>query len=536
LTWEFDPDKLAASRQGVHVDLIDTGQERAELDAILNSAAFRKAPNQSRFLRYLCERHFEGLSEQPKEHQIAIEALGRSEDFDEREDSIVRVEAFRLRRRLERYYQTEGSAHPLRIAIDAGQYRVRFMEARENGGGNISGLVLENEVLPDAPLQKKDASGRRRWIAAMFLAVVSICLAVTAVVWQRHSKLLSQSPSTAAVPSVASPPAVLNSGPGVRILAGYSRPAHLDRLGQVWGADNWFHGGEAIVCPRQLLARTPDRSIYRHCRRGNFSYDIPLNPGVYELRLYFGPSVAPWTLLEESVPQYPIMLRINKNSEKKLFINFSADGALNSIPDIRVFRDVTPASDGFLHLTFANGGSQYAFVNAIEILPSMRGRLVPIRMTASDSFYADTHGNIWPPERYYRGGTSVERRDEVSGTADPDLFGTERYGPSFDYLIPVADTGIYAVTLGFAETWFGPRVPGGGGAQSRLFDISCNGTSLVKNLDVYKEAGGSDRALIKTFHNLHPDADGKLRLTFTASRNNAMINFLEIDDETGQKL
>jgi hypothetical protein len=166
----------------------------------------------------------------------------------------------------------------------------------------------------------------------------------------------------------------------------------------------------------------------------------------------------------------------------------------------------------------------------------MRGRLVPIRMTASDSFYADTHGNIWPPERYYRGGTSVERRDEVSGTADPDLFGTERYGPSFDYLIPVADTGTYAVTLGFAETWFGPRVPGGGGAQSRLFDISCNGTSLVKNLDVYKEAGGSDRALIKTFHNLHPDADGKLRLTFTASRNNAMINFLEIDDETGQKL
>ncbi len=517
------------------MDLIEAAQERAELDAILNSAAFRKAPNQSRFLRYLCERHFEGLSGQPKEHQIAIEALGRGDDFDEREDSIVRVEAFRLRRRLERYYQTEGSGHPLRIAMDPGQYCVRFTEARENGSGKISGLVLENEVLPDAPSQpseKKHARIGQRWIVAAFLVVVFIGLAVTATVWQRRAKPVSQSPSIAAVPSVAGP--ALNSGPAVRILAGYNRPAHLDRLGQVWGADNWFHGGEAITCPRQLLARTPDRTIYRHCRRGNFSYDIPLNPGVYELRLYFAPSLTPWTLLDESVPKYPIVLGINRSS-KNLFINFSADGTLNSIPDIRVFRDITPGPDGLLHLSFAQGGSQYAFVNAIEILPSMHGHLVPIRMTASDSFYADTHGNIWPPDRYYRGGTSVERRDEVSGTPDPDLFGTERYGASFDYLIPVADTGSYAVTLGFAETWFGPRVPGGGGSQSRLFDISCNGASLIKNLDVYKEAGGSDRALIKAFHDLHPDADGKLRLTFTASRNNAMVNFLEIDDETPQK-
>ena len=516
------------------MDLIETGQERAELDAVLNSAAFRKAPNQSRFLRYLCERHFDGMAEQPKEHQIAIEALGRGENFDEREDSIVRVEAFRLRRRLERYYQNEGRENPLRIAIDPGQYRVRFIEVQKNGAENIAGLVLENEVLPGAPAQKKSARFWPRWFVIAFLVVIIFGCAITAVVWLRHSKTISQAPSMATVPSPPVPTAAPISGPAVRILAGYSRPAHLDRLGQVWGADKWFHGGEAIVCPRQLLARTPDRSIYRHCRRGNFSYDIPLNPGVYELRLYFGPSLTPWTLLDESVPKVPIVLGIN-GEPRNLSINFAADGTLNSVPDIRVFRDVTPASDGLLHLTFAQGGSQYAFVNAIEILASMRGRLVPIRMTASDSFYADTHGNIWPPERYYRGGTTVERRDEVSGTPDPDLFSTERYGASFDYLIPVADTGTYAVTLGFSEMWFGPKVPGGGGAQSRLFDISCNGSSLIKNLDVFKEAGGSDRALIKTFHNLHPDADGKLRLTFTASRNNAMINFLEVDDETPQK-
>ena len=72
--------------------------ERAELDAVLNSGIFSRAPNLASFLKYVCERHFEGEFEGVKEYCIAIGALGRPPDFDQKKDSIVRVEAHRLRR------------------------------------------------------------------------------------------------------------------------------------------------------------------------------------------------------------------------------------------------------------------------------------------------------------------------------------------------------------------------------------------------------------------------------------------------------
>jgi hypothetical protein len=277
------------------VDLIDVGRERAELEAVLNSNLFRKAPNQSRFLRYLCERYFDRQADQPKEHQIAIEALGRNDSFDEREDSIVRVEAFRLRRRLQRYYQDEGSAHPLRIAMDPGQYRVRFVEARECPAENISELDLEQQMVPEASPEQPARVWRHR-IALILLVIATAGVAITAALFWRTSRAAYRGSAPLGVEAPMDQATAVNSGPAVRILAGYDRPAHLDRLGHVWIGDKWFHGGEAVTCPRDFLARTPDRTLYRHCRRGNFSYDIPLPIAVYEVLRYFGPCVHPWTV------------------------------------------------------------------------------------------------------------------------------------------------------------------------------------------------------------------------------------------------
>ena len=74
--------------------------ERAELEAVLESGIFHRAPNLASFLRYICERYFEGDASQIKEYSIAVDALGRPSDFDQKKDSIVRVEAHRLRKRL----------------------------------------------------------------------------------------------------------------------------------------------------------------------------------------------------------------------------------------------------------------------------------------------------------------------------------------------------------------------------------------------------------------------------------------------------
>src|SRR6478609_11721361 len=108
-------------------------QERAEVEAILQSGLFDKAPRLGTFFRYICERHLEGHADEIKEYSIALEALGRSADFDPKKDSIVRVEAHRLRRRLQEYYQGEGAGHAVQVVIPNGQYRPHFLLQNRTG-------------------------------------------------------------------------------------------------------------------------------------------------------------------------------------------------------------------------------------------------------------------------------------------------------------------------------------------------------------------------------------------------------------------
>jgi len=105
----------------------DFGQEKRELQAVLDSGIFNRAPNLAQVLTYVCTQYFEGAAQQIKEYNIAVEALGRPAAFDQKRDSIVRVEAHRLRKRLREYYETDGVGHPVRIEIPPGQYAPRFM-------------------------------------------------------------------------------------------------------------------------------------------------------------------------------------------------------------------------------------------------------------------------------------------------------------------------------------------------------------------------------------------------------------------------
>jgi hypothetical protein len=126
------------------------------------------------------------------------------------------------------------------------------------------------------------------------------------------------------------------------------------------------------------------------------------------------------------------------------------------------------------------------------------------------------------------------RANAVSGTPEPDLFRCERYG-KFTYSIPVAD-GMYDRTLRFAESNFGIDnfgMPGyqGGGAGSRLFDLYCNGTTLMKEFDILKSAGVPNTAAQRTFRGLRPNAQGKLVLSFVPQRDYATVRAIEVVDE-----
>ena len=106
-------------------------QEKAELDTVFASGTFAKSQNLARLLKYLCRKYFEGQASDLKEFNIGVEALGRLADFDPTSNSIVRVELFRLRERLKKYYETEGLHDPVVIVLKPGNYTPQFLTRSE---------------------------------------------------------------------------------------------------------------------------------------------------------------------------------------------------------------------------------------------------------------------------------------------------------------------------------------------------------------------------------------------------------------------
>ena len=98
-------------------------QVALELARIEHSAAFRPSARHRALLRHLVQRALDGDLAALKESVIAVEVFGRAADrFDPRSDTIVRVEARRLRTRLADYYRGDGRASAIRISLPVGSY------------------------------------------------------------------------------------------------------------------------------------------------------------------------------------------------------------------------------------------------------------------------------------------------------------------------------------------------------------------------------------------------------------------------------
>lgn len=104
---------------GPHTDL-ETIQE--ELLRILAYPNFDASERNRNFLRHVVEETLAGRADRIKAYSIATSVFGRSADFDPQVDSIVRLEAGRLRRSLEHYYLTVGRMNAVRITIPRGAY------------------------------------------------------------------------------------------------------------------------------------------------------------------------------------------------------------------------------------------------------------------------------------------------------------------------------------------------------------------------------------------------------------------------------
>jgi hypothetical protein len=310
----------------------------------------------------------------------------------------------------------------------------------------------------------------------------------------------------------------------LRLLAGYYGTPKIDSAGAYWQADHYFHGGGAFKRPAVPVARTSDPMLFEYWRTDDFTYDIPLAPGPYELHLYFVASQA------EDFRTTFFNVNVNGRSLLRAF-NINSDALGPNIADERVFRDIYPDKDGYLHLAFVMDKSAPS-LNAIEILPGLPHRQLPVRIVMQPTAVTDHNGNLWHPDNYYLGGVAGDPPRQVSGTPDPSLYAEERYG-HFTYSIPVDTRGRYTLVLHFAELYWVPDPLGGVGVGSRVFQVYCNGRTLLEDFDIYKEVG-SMHALTKTFNHLRPTPEGKLDLTFDPSVNYATVSAIEVLDESDQ--
>lgn len=196
------PDFAAAPRfDQVPVDLLE-----GEVARIVRSRPFRQSPRHQRFLRHLVRQAAAGNTVALKESVLACEVFERPlKDFDPARDTIVRVEARRLRQRLDRYYGSEGRDATLEIHLPVGTYipllRWRLdAKARESEARRTRDLVERGEHFLRQPLSRQTLEdARARFEAALLESPRSVpALVGLARAWYNLASGWHQAPRFAA--------------------------------------------------------------------------------------------------------------------------------------------------------------------------------------------------------------------------------------------------------------------------------------------------------------------------------------------------
>jgi eukaryotic-like serine/threonine-protein kinase len=138
---------------------------RTQLDRILTSPGFVHSDRMARFLRFAVEQTIQGRADSLKETILGMEVFDRTTSFDPRTDTIVRVEARRLRSKLKEYYETHGQYDAVLIEFPKGSYVPTFLLA--NGRGEA----------PQASLSPRSASTQPVRVASLIQWHLGITIA-----------------------------------------------------------------------------------------------------------------------------------------------------------------------------------------------------------------------------------------------------------------------------------------------------------------------------------------------------------------------
>jgi tetratricopeptide (TPR) repeat protein len=275
----------------------DVGEIRAALDKITGSEVFRQSPQLIAFLRFVVEAALRGESERIKGYTIAVEALGRRTDFDPQNDPIVRTEAGRLRRALERYYAGPGAADPVVIEIARGSYVPSFRSRATRGRGPADWRNLI----------RVQSAGRWPLIGALVVLVLAVSAIALWFAWPRTENAIANFSAGNGLPvvSLAAVEAVGSSSsstPDFERLRGRMRDA-LARFDEI-----------------NIASGAPVRGATSRYKRAS-------------------PGRAP-------AHEYELTERVERNADGSVSLTFALlDSDDDTVVWSRTFRDVSPGND-----------------------------------------------------------------------------------------------------------------------------------------------------------------------------------------------
>ncbi len=120
------------------------------LAVVVKSSAFQGSPRSGQFLEYIVSKALEGRAEMLKERIIGIELFGRNPSYDTAGDSIVRVTASEVRKRLLQHYGKHGNVSDIRISLPTGSY---IPEITFETGPSLGAASRQNNGIATAPIE-----------------------------------------------------------------------------------------------------------------------------------------------------------------------------------------------------------------------------------------------------------------------------------------------------------------------------------------------------------------------------------------------
>src|SRR5437660_3782318 len=165
LPWCYNPESV--------VPVTERAQSLAQVEKLLASHTLHGSESLCKLLRYLANQSLDHPGLSPKEYQIATEVFARQKDFDPHLDSMVRVQAGRLRAKLSEYYASEGADDQIMVELPKGTYALTFHPRPHGVARNHANVSHEAQ-------NNLEANGRtsRTWIFAVVALSVVLASAV----------------------------------------------------------------------------------------------------------------------------------------------------------------------------------------------------------------------------------------------------------------------------------------------------------------------------------------------------------------------